>query len=269
MRIRSKQLVCNSLRFHGGLLFGAKRNDGFTFIELVMVLGILAILLGLWLPSLTNAKEQERQARCRANLRQIGGAITLYAADFNDALIPSDTHFGHEVWWNLNAVNMGHLITEKYLSTPRSEDHPLYCPSLQSSDHLSKAPGGFVFASNANEPLESRRGFDGWGRRGRIVNVGYEFRVSLSETSSVGLKSVKPNRKFSEVGNIALVSDVISYGTGRFSHDYRYQFARGDGSVDVYQDVSKSSVLQTYDALPETQADIIFLALDRPKSYKD
>jgi len=65
-----------------------KRERGFTLVELLVVIGIIAVLIGILLPVLAGAREQAKAAQCLSNLRQIGQGFSLYTAEHKGWMIP-------------------------------------------------------------------------------------------------------------------------------------------------------------------------------------
>ncbi|HUA38447.1 MAG TPA: prepilin-type N-terminal cleavage/methylation domain-containing protein [Candidatus Sulfopaludibacter sp.] len=96
------------------------RTRAFTLIELLMVMGIIAILAALLLSAISHAKGSAHAITCRNNLRQWGTATQLYAAANGDLLPPDGTSSPGN-----SDTNKGWYIQlPELLNLPRYHDMP-------------------------------------------------------------------------------------------------------------------------------------------------
>src|SRR5687767_351874 len=81
-----------------------RRPFGFTLVELLVVIGIIAVLVALLMPVLAAGRRQAQRVQCASNLRQIAAVIIAHGGDnrgrfptscrWRDAALPSDwTHW--------------------------------------------------------------------------------------------------------------------------------------------------------------------------------
>jgi prepilin-type N-terminal cleavage/methylation domain-containing protein/prepilin-type processing-associated H-X9-DG protein len=120
-----------------------RRRKGFTLIELLVVIAIIAILAAMIFPVFSRARAAARKASCQNNLKQLGLAFKLYAADweerlpmwspFSDPYWPDGPGTG-VIWWQ---------AIEPYVKTRGMA----YCPELGRQSVL-PYPDGRNYESN-------------------------------------------------------------------------------------------------------------------------
>jgi prepilin-type N-terminal cleavage/methylation domain-containing protein/prepilin-type processing-associated H-X9-DG protein len=115
-----------------------RSHPGFTLLELLISIALVAILLGVLLPLLSSARETSQRERCRDNLRRIGRAVELYLED-HDGCFPV---LAVESSWGYAGMRFspvdGHAFPDarrpltSYLppsAGPRDGEHVLCCPA--------------------------------------------------------------------------------------------------------------------------------------------
>lgn len=147
------------------------KNKGFTLVELLVVISIIALLLSVLMPSLSKARESARAVKCKANLRQLDVGAKLYAEDYNGRLpsareYSADSPVGTGPWFNTEDgykthalgsrsfpgigayVNLDLVYNETQNNLRPRDGSILRCPSLPKSNENDVFPTGVCYGMN-------------------------------------------------------------------------------------------------------------------------
>jgi prepilin-type N-terminal cleavage/methylation domain-containing protein len=126
----------------------SRKKHGFTLVELLVVIGIIAILISILLPALNKAREQANQVKCQSNLRTVYQLMMMYSNDNRQYMMPARlTVTSAQYYWWSPALLGSELAHGNYAgNAARNAEEQvitkyLTCPSAQKDLDLS---GGSV-----------------------------------------------------------------------------------------------------------------------------
>ena len=114
-----------------------KPQGAFTLIELLVVIAIIAILAAILFPVFAQAREKARQATCASNLKQIGIALRMYTADYDETwpagnLLPSSGYSPGQAGGSGQNFAWPGWVSNRLI--PYTKNQAIYqCPDIQNA----------------------------------------------------------------------------------------------------------------------------------------
>jgi prepilin-type processing-associated H-X9-DG protein len=188
-------------------------------VEALVVIAVIAVLAALLLPALAGAKDRARTLTCVNNLKQIGLAITLYAGDHEDLLVPAEYHPGNGAAYQESWPAI--LANGKYLPAPSAVSYS----TLAEGNSVFRCPSGlaevYSFNPTSRDDREGMKAFpyvsESTGHK-FYVNCWYGLNGELGDTQKWPFTRVPmPSGKvrlntLSSVGRLASKMPVVYDG---------------------------------------------------------
>lgn len=187
---------------------------GFTLVEALVAVAMIALLVGLLVPGLGGAREKGREAVCAANARSLHSANLLFARDYEDRYAPSAKDRVRDLnRWHGARANASEAFTPDGGALTPYLNGGTGARARSETDSMRACPS---FAAEAEALRESGVGFErgagGYGYNNAFVGL---VRVQTTSAGAPGASAALPGTGWT------IETDEIGAPMGRFAHPAR------------------------------------------------
>jgi len=195
-----------------------RRRNGFTLVELMTVIGIIAILVALMLPALSGARKAAQATQCASNLRQIAQAMVNYSVEFRGKFPPNRGTPVFTFWYNQDTLGR-YIKNSKPAPDNQLIDGVLTCPGDLEDSRRSYAMNvwasgdvsPFVKAWETTDPPRGKLWSSGVGNSSNMILMIESFSAVYCPESGPPYIGFAPP---AVVGGVPILPGERFYGAG-------------------------------------------------------
>lgn len=193
------------------------RKTAFTLVELLVVIGIIAVLISILLPAMARARQQAAMTVCASNMRQIGLACAQYRNEFKTYEVPFE-NISHSTWDTVpsaqktksgytDADHISNMRWYHYLY-PYTKTYSIFnCPTTTAEIGIDGQPGNLTMVKNSEGDEAPGNIKIGYSNVGASTNyapvVSMMGRMNLSPTLANRYRQFEGLKKYSQIKALA------------------------------------------------------------------